>query len=148
MVRTQSPPKRSITKYDKTYEQWLPFWNTFCAEIESTKLAPVTKFAYLRELLQPQVKVDIDGLPFSTEGYKRAKNILQSEYWKTSKIVNVYVNNIMGLSTIMGEIPREVEEFYKRLLYNVQSVKTLGKLRDVAGNVRAVLDKLKGITSG
>ena len=141
-------PKLSITKYDGTYEQWLPFWNTFCAEIESTKLAPVTKFAYLRELLQPQVRVDIDGLPFSTEGYKRAKNIRQSEYGKTSKIVNVYGNNIMGLPTIMGEIPREVEEFYKRLLYNMQSVATLGKLRDVAGNVRAVLDKLKGITSG
>ena len=53
----------------------------------------------------------------------------------------------MGLPTIMGENPREVEEFYKRLLYNVQSLETLGKLRDVAGNVRAVLDKLKGIKS-
>ena len=42
----------------------------------------------------------------------------------------------------MGENPREVEEFY-----NVQSLETLGKLRDVAGNVWAVLDKLKGIKS-
>ena len=61
------------------------------------------------------------------------------------EIVNVYVNNIMGLPTTMGENPREVEEFYKCLLYNVQSLETLGKLRDVAGNVRVVLDKLKGI---
>ena len=140
-------PKLSITKYDGTYEQWLPFWNKFCAEIESTSLAPVTKFAYLKELLQPQVRADIDGLPFSTEGYERAKNILNSEYGKTSEIVNAYVNNIMSLPTIMGESPREVEEFYKRLLYNVQSLETLGKLRDVAGNVRTVLDKLKGIKS-
>ena len=140
-------PKLSITKYDGAHEQWLPFWNKFCAEIESTNLAPVTKFAYLKELLQPQVRADIDGLPFSTEGYESAINILQSEYGKTSEIVNAYVNNIMGLPTIMGENPREVEEFYKRLLYNVQSLETLGKLRDVAGNVRAVLDKLKGIKS-
>jgi len=53
----------------------------------------------------------------------------------------------MGLSTIMGENPREVEEFYKRLLYNMQCLETLCKLCDVAGNVRAVLDKLKGIKS-
>ena len=59
----------------------------------------------------------------------------------------MYVNNIMGLPTTMGENPREVEEFYKCLLYNVQSLETLGKLRDVAGNVRVVLDKLKGIMS-
>ena len=102
----------------------------------------------LKELLQLQVRADIDGLPFSTEGYERAKNILKSEYGKTSEIVNAYINNIMGLPTIMGENPREVEEFYKRLLYNVQSLETHGKLRDVAGNVRAVLDKLKGIKSG
>lgn len=140
-------PKLSFTKYDGTYEQWLQFWNKFCVEIESTNLAPVTKFAYLKELLQLQVRADIDGLPFSTEGYERDKNILQSEYGKTSEIVYAYVNNIMGLPTFMGENPREVEEFYKRLLYNVQSLETLGKLRDVAGNVRAVLDKLKGIKS-
>ena len=79
------------------------------------------KFAYLKELLQPQVRADIDGLPFSTEGYERAKNILKSEYGKISEIVNAYVNNIMGLPTVMGENPREVEAFYKRLLYNVQS---------------------------
>jgi len=115
--------------------------------MESTNLAPVTKCAYLKELLQPPARADIDGLPFSTEGYERDKNILQSEYGKTSEIVYAYVNNIMGLPTIMRENPREVEEFCKRLLYNVQSLETLGKLRDVAGNVRAVLDKLKGIKS-
>ena len=59
-------PKLSITKYDGKYEQWLPFWNKFCVETESTNLAPVTKFAYFKELLQPQVRADIDGLPFST----------------------------------------------------------------------------------
>lgn len=35
--------------------------------------------------------------------------------------------------------------FYKKLLHNVQSLETLGKLREVSGNVRAVLDNLRGI---
>ena len=70
-------PKLSVTEYDGTYEQWLPFWNEFCVEIES-----VTKFVYLKELLQLQTRADIDGLPFSTEGYKSAKNLLQVEYGK------------------------------------------------------------------
>ena len=138
-------PKLSITKFDGTFEQWLPFWNKFCAEIDSTDLPPVTKFAYLKELIQPKVRADIDGLPFSTEGYERAKNILKSEYGKTSEIINAYVTNIMGLPTILGGNPQEVDMFYKKLLYNVQSLETLGKLREVSGNVRAVLDKLRGI---
>lgn len=73
------------------------------------------------------------------------KNILQSEYGKVSEIVHAYVNNIMGLPTVTGTNPKKIDEFYKTLQYNVQSLETLGKLKDVAGNVRAVLDKLKGI---
>ena len=138
-------PKLTITKFGGTFEEWLPFWNKFCVEIDATDLPPVTKFVYLKELVLPKVRADIDGLPFNTEGYERAKNILKSEYGKISEIINAYVNNIMGLPTIPSENPKEVDEFYKKLLYNVQSLERLGKLRDVSGNVRAVLDKLKGI---
>ena len=138
-------PKLSITKFDGAFEHWLPFWNKYIAEIDSTELAPVTKFAYLKELVERKVCSDIDGLPFTKEGYERAKNILKSEYGKTSEIVNAYGNNIMGLPTITGANPRKVDDFYKTLLFNVQSLATLGKLKEVSGNVRAVLDKLKGI---
>ena len=129
-------PKLSITRFDGTFAQWLPFWNKFKAEIDSTDLPPVTKFAYLKELVEPKVRTDIDGLPFSAEGYEQAKSILTSEYGKESEIVHAYVNNIMGLPTISGSSPKKVD---------VQSLETLGRLRDVTGNVRAVLDKLKGI---
>lgn len=92
-----------------------------------------------------KVQTDIDGLPFNSEGYERVKTILKSEYGKTSEIVHAYVSNIMGLPVITGEGPKEINEFYKKLLFNVQSLETLGKLCEVSGNVRAVLDKLKGI---
>ncbi len=62
-------PKLVITKYDGTYERWLSFWNNFEAEIDSVDLPAATKFSYLRELLQPHVCDEIDGLPFTTEGY-------------------------------------------------------------------------------
>ena len=42
--------------------KWLPFWNKFTAEKEATNLATVTKFAYVKELLEPKVRMDIDGL--------------------------------------------------------------------------------------
>lgn len=113
-----------ITEFDGTFEQWLPFWNKYKAEVDSTDLPPVTKFAYLKELVEPKVRSNIDGLPFTTEGYERAKNILQSEYGKESEIIHAYVNNIMGLPTITDSSPKQVEDFYKKLLYNVQSLET------------------------
>ena len=74
-----------------------------------------------------KVRTEIDGLPFTTEGYERAKNILVSEYGKTSEIVNVYVQNIINLPVITGTQPSNIHEFYKTLVYNVQSLETLGR---------------------
>ena len=104
-------PKLSITKFNGTYEQWFPFWNKYVAEIDSADLAPIIKFAYLKEPLEPKVQSDINGLPFTTEGYERTKNILKSEYGKVSEIINAYVYNIMGLPTITSSCPKMIDMF-------------------------------------
>ena len=89
--------------------------------------------------------VDIEGLPFSESGHKRAKNMLEKEYGRTTEIVNSYITNIMNLPVVSGFNPKKIQEFYKVLSFNVESLETLGKLDQVKGNVRSVLDKLKGI---
>ena len=138
-------PKLSITKFNGRIEEWLPFWGKFVSEIDSTKLAPLTKFGYLKELLERHVSKDIDGLPFTEEGYENAKAILEAEYGQPTEIGNAYIKNIMELPIINGVNPRKVKDFYKQLRFNVQSLDTLGRLADVKGNVRRTLEKLKGI---
>ena len=140
-------PELKITKFNGNASNWLTFWNKFEAEIDKADLAPTTKFAYLKEMLDPGIRTEVDGLPFTTEGYERAKTILISEYGRQSEIVNAYIQNIMNLPVITGSQPSRMHEFYKTLLFNVQSLETLGKLQDVKGNVRCVIDKLKGIKS-
>ena len=61
--RATKLPKLEITKFEGTYEGWLPFWNKFQAEIDKTNLASVTKFAYLTDLVDPKVRTEIGGLP-------------------------------------------------------------------------------------
>ena len=53
--RTTKLPKLQITKFNGTYEAWLPFWNKFQAEIDKANLASVTKFAYPKELVDLRV---------------------------------------------------------------------------------------------
>ena len=93
-----------MTKFDGNFANWLPFWNTFQAEVDKSDVPPVTKFAYLKGWLEPKVRAEIEGLPFTTEGYQRAKNVLESEYGKTSEIVNTHVQNIMGLVVLACQI--------------------------------------------
>ena len=140
-------PKLPITKFNGTYEAWLPFWGKFSSEIDSASLPTLTKFSYLKELLEPSIREGIDGLPFTEEGYLAAKEMLKAEYSQDSEIVNAYIKNIMSLPVITGTNPKKIDEFYRQLRYNVQSLDTMGKLADVKGNVRSTLDKLKGIKS-
>ena len=87
------------------------------------------------------MRADIEGLPFTTEGYQRGKNILKSEYGKTSEIFSAHIQKIMGLPVISDAKPAKVHEFYKTLTYSVQSLETLGKLDKVSGMARSVMEK-------
>ena len=81
-------PKLSITKFNGTHEQWLSFWNKFEAEIDGADIAPMTKFAYLKELVEPKVREDIDGLPFTNDGYIFARK--QSSKTNMGKLVKLF----------------------------------------------------------
>lgn len=49
-------PKLTITKFDGTYMNWPQFWGQFTETIDKTNVQPITKFSYLRELLDFKVK--------------------------------------------------------------------------------------------
>lgn len=79
-------PKLTIAKFNGSYMDWLRFWNIFEAEIDScSDLAGVTKLAYLKDLLVTKVRAEIDGLPFSSEGYERAKTSSKASMGKLQK---------------------------------------------------------------
>ena len=76
----------------------------FEAEIDLSKIPHISKFSYMKKLLAPSVTALVDGLPFTTEGYERAKNILKQRYGKTRVIVNAHVSNIISLPFIISLI--------------------------------------------
>ena len=71
----------------------------------------MTKFAHLKELLCADVLEEIDGLPFTTEGYQRAKNIFEANHGKTSTIIRSYIDNIQNLPVVTGTNPAKIHKF-------------------------------------
>ena len=76
--------KLVITKFDGTPQDWMRFWGQFETQIEKSSASEVTQFSYLTELLILKVGNLIDGLPFTPEGYQKAKDLLARRYGKTS----------------------------------------------------------------
>ena len=93
-------PRLVISKFDGTLEDWMRFWAQFETQIDKSSAPDVTKFSYLKELVDLKVRNLIDGLPFTAEGYKKAKDLLGRRYGKTSEVVGTYVRNILELPTV------------------------------------------------
>ena len=74
-----------ILKLDGSYMNWPKFWGQYTEAIDKSSIAPITKFTYLLELLEPNTKRCIEALPFTPEGYNRAKAILVDKYGKECK---------------------------------------------------------------
>ena len=118
-------PKLVITKFDGTPQDWVRFWGQFETQIDKSSTPEVTKFSYLKELVDLKVRNLIDGLPLTPEGYNKAKDLLARLYGKTSEVVGTYVRNILELPTVRERDVKKIHEFYEILLFNVESLQTM-----------------------
>ena len=84
-------------------------------------------------------------MPFNSEGYTRAKNILMTKYAKPREVANAHIQCIMGLSVITETNPTRINEFYEKLVTNIQTLESRDKNKDIRGYVRLTLDKLPSI---
>ena len=96
-------------------------------------------------MLKPKDKNLVDELPFATEGYERAKNILKSKYGKDCEVANAHIQGLISLPKITSSHPNKINEFYEKLVTHVQALDTMGKLKEIKAYVRLTLDKLPGI---
>ena len=76
---TAKLPKLVISKFEGSVMDWSKFWGQFSEAVDKSSIPPITKLTYLCELLSPKVKRCIEALPFTTEGYNRAKAVLNDK---------------------------------------------------------------------
>ena len=134
-----------ITKFQETHLDWQRLKGQFKAERDKSNIGQVAKFSYLKELLRPRVREDIDRLRFNSEEDIPAKNILINKYTKPREVANAQIQCIMGLPVITETNPTRINESYEQLITNVQTLESMGKHKDIRGYVRLTLDKLQGI---
>lgn len=124
---------------------WPRFWGQFSETIDKTSVAAITKFLYLRELLDTKAQRTIKALPFTSEQYNRVKSIPLEKYGKESEVVKAYTKEILDLPTVPNTSLKKICEFSEKLTYCVQALQTMKKLEQVNGAVSMTLDKLPAI---
>ena len=92
--KTVKLPRLHITKFEGTHIDWFHIWNQYQPEIARSELHPVSKFNYLKKLLAPKVRLLIDTLPFTSEGYLRVIAILKAKFGKPSEVSAAHIQCI------------------------------------------------------
>ena len=113
-------PKLNITKFEGTVLNYFWFWNQFETEINQVQISLISKFSYLKKRLAPKIRLLVDVLPFTSEGYARAKSTLTSKYGKPSEVVVAHIQCISSLPVISNCNPNRIQEFYKKLTISVR----------------------------
>ena len=126
-------PKVSITKFNGTSLDWVRFEGQFNAMLDSQDVHAVTKFSHLKELVEPRIRNALDCLPFTAEGYVRAWKYLKDKYGHPNEVAGAYVINLLELAPITERDVAKIHKFYESLLFNVESLMTLGKLDTIQG---------------
>ena len=112
-------PKISIAQFDGPHMDWPRFRGQFTETVYKSNIAAINKFTYLCGFLRPKVKRRVESLPFTAEGYNRAKSILKDQYGKNS-VVKAFMKEIMDLQHITGANPNKIAEFSEKLNYSVK----------------------------
>lgn len=127
-------PNIEIAKFYGSLFHWPRFWGQFVGiirqAIHSTSQQAV---AYLCGYLGPKVKTPIEGLPFTPEGYNRAKSILEDRYGKDSEVVKAYMKVIVDLPMIPNANAKKLHDFSDSLTHAVRALQTMKKLETVNG---------------
>ena len=71
-------------------------------------MAAVTKFSCLKEFVVPKVRKSIDGLPFTPEGYEKAKSVLKERYGNDGEVEKAYVKDILELPKVSESQPQKI----------------------------------------
>ena len=124
-------PKLKITRFYGRVIDWFRFWNQFKTENDQVQISPISKFSCLKELPVTMVRLLIDGLPFTSEGYARTKSILNSSYGKRSEVAATHIHFITSLPVILNCNPNCIQEFYEKLTISVQTPETMKKQKDI-----------------
>ena len=88
-------PRIEIQKFSGGVKDWLEFWGLFKVTVEENKLADITKFSYLKSLLEGEAKSVVAGLAVTAANYKTACELLEKRYGGTEQLIFFHIQALL-----------------------------------------------------
>lgn len=119
-------PTLNLPIFNGSYEQWLPFYDSFNALIHQNKeLADVQKFYYLKSCLKGIAAEVIQSLEASASNYDVAWKLLQTRFENKRLIVNNHVKALFEIPQVSREPNTSVRNLLDNMLKHLRALKNL-----------------------
>ena len=129
-------PKLALPHFSGKIMEWQAFWETFGAAVGSLDLPDITKFSYLKSVLEGEAKATLEGLTLSGDNYTVACDLLKDRYGKKERIIFAHVQALLSLKEKHGRTStQELRKLYEELMTHVRSLGNLGLQGDNYGVV-------------
>lgn len=118
-------PKLVLPTFSGNVLEWPSFWDQFIAAVDSTDLPDVTKFTYLRSLLEGEAKESIMGLSLTSVHYNNACQILKDRFGRKERIIFSHVQELLSLSSASHDSLSSLRKLQDSLLTHTRSLEAL-----------------------
>ena len=119
-------PKIELSHFKGDPLQWTSFWEQFEVIVHNSDMPDVTKFTYLRSLLEGEALATVQGLSLNAPHYKVACDLLEKRYGRPEKIIFSHVQELLNIT-----LPKQAKipvlwTMYNDLQSHVRSLEALG----------------------
>ena len=119
-------PKLNLPCFGGDVREWTSFWEQCKTAIDDSGLPDVSKFTYLRSLLNSDAKQCIEGLSQSGAHYSTACDMLKNRYGWPEQIIFTHVQDLLNLSIPAKCSVKQLWQLNDQLLAHVRSLESLG----------------------
>ena len=116
-------PKLQLKPFKGDRLKFQEFWESFDNAVHSDpKIDKITKYTYLRTLLEGEAAVVISGYPLTAKNYDDVVTALKSRYGNRQVLVSAHIDQILNLPTVTtSSDTKKLRELYDEIEVNVRS---------------------------
>ncbi len=120
-------PKISLPTFSGDVQEWPSFWDQYKSAVHATDLPDISKFTYLRSLLEGDAKACIQGLSLTSHHYSEAIKILKERFGRKEQIIFSHVQQLLSMA-VGGKQSglASLRKLQDSLLSHIRSLECLG----------------------
>ena len=96
-------PKLKLKQFNGDPLTFQSFWDSFTSAVDQNdSLDDVTKFNYLKGLLEDKAQSAIEGLTLTSDNYQHAKELLENRFGDTQVIITAHMDALLAIKPVLS----------------------------------------------